>query len=409
MKVARNILSMVLKGPRRKQTVKALIQSCDLGKRLRLPGHLGQHLQATLDWLLAAQNANSDGGVPAWYDLRTGWAPSYPETTGYIIPTLVACADFFHKPEVLKRAGRMAAWEIQVQRSDGAIRSGTTSQAPAVFNTGQVLFGWCAMYRGSPATDLANALAKACVWLVGQQGDDGAWRKNLSVETASLVQTYNTRTAWGLATAGVTMDEDTWKEAAKANCRWAVSQQNEVGWFSNNVFVPGEEPLLHTIGYVIEGLLGVGLLLDVPEFISASRRALDALVMRFNSHGGCFGRYDARWHPTVRWRCLTGESQIAVALMRYSQHVERRDDYVSVAKELILGVCLTQILDSQTHNLHGAVAGSSPLWGDYFPWRYPNWAAKFTLDALLLSEYGIDPDLISPAVETRARQVRALT
>jgi len=35
--------------------------------------------------------------------------------------------------------------------------------------------------------------------------------------------------------------------------------------------------------------------------------------------------------------------------------------------------------------VRGAIAGSYPLWGRYLRWRYPNWAAKFFLDALLLS------------------------
>jgi hypothetical protein len=30
------------------------------------------------------------------------------------------------------------------------------------------------------------------------------------------------------------------------------------------------------------------------------------------------------------------------------------------------------------------VAGSFPIWGRYAPLSYPNWAAKFFVDALLL-------------------------
>jgi hypothetical protein len=44
-----------------------------------------------LAWLCRAQDhsASSDGGVARHYSLLDGWAPSYPETTGYIIPTLL--------------------------------------------------------------------------------------------------------------------------------------------------------------------------------------------------------------------------------------------------------------------------------------------------------------------------------
>jgi hypothetical protein len=33
--------------------------------------------------------------------------------------------------------------------------------------------------------------------------------------------------------------------------------------------------------------------------------------------------------------------------------------------------------------LRGAVAGSSPIFGRYMAFRYPNWAAKFFMDALM--------------------------
>jgi hypothetical protein len=36
------------------------------------------------------------------------------------------------------------------------------------------------------------------------------------------------------------------------------------------------------------------------------------------------------------------------------------------------------------------VPGSQPIWGEYLRYRYPNWAAKFHLDALLLLVRGVD-------------------
>jgi len=44
-----------------------------------------------LQWLVRAQDnsATRDGGVSRHYSLANGWAASYPETTGYIIPTML--------------------------------------------------------------------------------------------------------------------------------------------------------------------------------------------------------------------------------------------------------------------------------------------------------------------------------
>ena len=43
----------------------------------------------------------------------------------------------------------------------------------------------------------------------------------------------------------------------------------------------------------------------------------------------------------------------------------------------------TQRLDAADPGVRGGIAGSDPVWGDYLGFTYPNWAAKFTADALL--------------------------
>ena len=34
--------------------------------------------------------------------------------------------------------------------------------------------------------------------------------------------------------------------------------------------------------------------------------------------------------------------------------------------------------------VRGAIAGSAPIWGDYSRFEFPNWAAKFYADALMM-------------------------
>ena len=36
--------------------------------------------------------------------------------------------------------------------------------------------------------------------------------------------------------------------------------------------------------------------------------------------------------------------------------------------------------------VHGAIPGSFPIYGRYAPLQYPNWAAKFLADSLMLRE-----------------------
>src|SRR5438132_11665906 len=81
-------------------------------------------LQAAYAWTCAAQDARPDGGVAGCYNLVRGWGESYPETTGYIIPTFLHYARTFGNTEAHDRAIRMADWETSIQLATGAVRSG---------------------------------------------------------------------------------------------------------------------------------------------------------------------------------------------------------------------------------------------------------------------------------------------
>jgi hypothetical protein len=63
-------------------------------------------------WLARAQDhsATQDGGVARHYSLIDGWAASYPETTGYIIPTLIDFGRMAGRKEPIDRARRMLEW-----------------------------------------------------------------------------------------------------------------------------------------------------------------------------------------------------------------------------------------------------------------------------------------------------------
>ena len=56
--------------------------------------HEGQvHLDKAINWLFHAQDMTPDAGVSQTYLVRNEhWANSYPETTGYIIPTFYSYA-----------------------------------------------------------------------------------------------------------------------------------------------------------------------------------------------------------------------------------------------------------------------------------------------------------------------------
>lgn len=353
---------------------------------------LPRGLEDAYGWLCTAQDATPDDGVAGWYCLARGWSASYPETTGYIIPTLLTYASVTRQPDARERAIRMADWEIDVQLPSGAVRSGVlgTTIGPAVFNTGQVLFGWVAAYQATGDECYAAAAQRAAEWLCRSQDADGAWRKDLSLLTRSSLQTYNVRAAWGLALAGTVLDEPRWLGAARRNCDWALRQQQPNGWFRHNGFVDGEAPLLHTIGYALEGLLGAGEVLGEERYVHAAREGVGPLVNIHGRSGVLRGRYEANWRATVPWRCLTGEAQIALVLSRLAPYQGADDAWACMVLALLAGLARIQDPESPYPQSRGGLPGSEPLWGGYCPLAYVNWAAKFYIDALLLHLFRAD-------------------
>jgi len=331
--------------------------------------------------------------VSALYGLRSGWANSYPETTGYIISSFIAYAKVAGLPDAKDRALRMADWEIVVQMPSGAVQSGAIGieVRPAVFNTGQVILGWVSAYKETRDPRYADAIRRAAAWLLEVQDVDGAWRKELSLLTATKVQVYNTRTAWALAKAGLMLSHPEWIEAARRNAEWAITQQDSSGWFANNTFEPGEAPLTHTICYAIEGLLGLGELLDDAAYVKAARLSVQGLCDQVSRDGKIAGRYGSGWRPMARWRCLTGDAQLAGILLRLQSRGNGIEGGESLARDLIDGVCATQDMNPRHVMTFGGVAGSWPIWGGYLTDSFPNWAAKFHLDSLLLCLHECDP------------------
>src|SRR5690349_6427697 len=186
------------------------------------------HVQAALEWLARSQDATPDDGFSRGYSLtwnvylrQRGWQPSYPETTGYLIPTLYEAARYLAWPELAERAERAARWEIAIQLPTGAVRGGVIGQptSPAVFNTGQVMFGWLSAFEETGASIFADAASRAARFLVTTLGSDGHWRTGNSRFAHADATLYNARTAWALAEAGVRLDVAAYRSAAARSLR----------------------------------------------------------------------------------------------------------------------------------------------------------------------------------------------
>ena len=350
------------------------------------------HLEAAMQWLCRAQDATPDAGVSRGYALRhmrdhkrSGWLASYPETTGYIIPTFFAYASLTGTSEYRERAIRMAQWEADVQMENGAVQGGVIDfpATAAIFNTGQVLFGWSAAFKETHDETFRRAAQRGADFLVGAMDPDGAWRRHASRYARHGVNVYDTRTAWGLLEAHAITRDPAHREAVVRNLNFVLTKQRSNGWFEDCCLDDIIRPLLHTIAYTMEGLLEAGALLGEKRFQDAARLAADALLARQRPDGSLAGRFDSDWNDAAKWSCLTGDAQTAIVWLRLYE-TTKNPRYLRAAERMNRYLSSTQDLDAADPGIRGGIKGSQPIWGEYGAYEYLNWAAKFFADALML-------------------------
>jgi hypothetical protein len=343
-----------------------------------------QAIAANLTWLARAQDRSTtqDGGVARHFSLVDGWAPSYPETTGYIVPTVLAEAARVNDPSLRARAARMLDWLVRIQFPEGGFQGGTVTQTPATpvtFNNGQILLGLAAGSAAFDSQPYRDAMHKAAKWLVSTQDEDGCWHNFGTPFAAPGEKAYETHVSWGLFEAERVAPGGGYGDAGLKQSVWALTRQQENGWFADCCLSDPARPLTHTIGYVLRGVLEAYRLSEDAKFLEAGRKTADGLLSRVREDGFLAGRFDRNWRPAVRWSCLTGSVQIAYCwLMLFESTGDPR--YLAAAQKVNAFVRRTIAIGGDPDVL-GGVRGAFPIQGAYGPFEYLNWAAKFCLDA----------------------------
>jgi hypothetical protein len=285
-----------------------------------------------------------------------------------------------------ERARRMLDWLVSIQLPGGGFQGGVISQTPVVpvtFNTGQILIGLAAGVSEF-GDEYLSALRSAADWLVNSQDPDGCWRKYPSPFAKPGEKAYETHVSWGLIEAERLEPGRGYGEAALRNARWALTHQRPNGWFDQCCLADPSQPLTHTIGYALRGLLEVQEFFDDPSLLAGARRTADGVVSAIRPDGSLPGKIDAAWRGTVSWSCLTGNVQIAHSLLILYRKTGAKA-YRDAGYALNRFVRRTMRVDNPRET-RGAVKGSFPIDGDYGRFEYPNWATKFAIDSYTAEE-----------------------
>jgi folate-dependent phosphoribosylglycinamide formyltransferase PurN len=355
------------------------------------------HLLAATNWLKRAQDATPDGGFVGRYNLRSGWSSSYPETTGYIIPTLLRLADTLGDDAYLKRAARAIDFLLSVQLPSGAFPGAEiaeNSSNPSPFNTGQIMNGLQAWAKRTGDERCRTALFRAGRWLCEVQDPSGAWLKHFYQQLAT---TYSAHLTCWLAEAGEFLGDEPMLEASRKHLAWCLRHFDaQRSWFNLCGFSAQDHAanrsVTHTIAYTIWGVLRTAEVVKSPEGKAAAESAAYAAMRRLELSKRLPGILDHNWKPLAKFTCLTGNVQMALIWMH--MYAERGDPrLLNAALKSIDMVKAAQAMDADDPYVQGGIAGSQPVWGDYISHAFPNWAAKYFIDALLAKEKALASDV----------------
>ena len=354
------------------------------------------HLKAAMEWLLHAQSICNGQGVSNVFSLINGWGTAYPETSGYIISTYLDYAKITNNKLYYENAIQLGDWEIEIQSPDGGVLSSPEVTYTRVFNTGQVMLGWCDLYEQTGEVKYLQAAIRSGNYLQNEQESDGAWRKN----TYCGARTYHARVDWALLRLFKLTKDTEYKNIAHKNLHWVLEQQHENGWFSNCGF-HDDDPITHVIVYTLRGLLESSQLSNEIDILPAVIKSADMLCDSLKNQyiNGVKGMvptsFNKKWKSDDQDSCLTGNAQLACFLYRLA-HITNDNKYRRIADEIISATKQTQLIDTTLIDIKGAIAGTYPLSHGYVRNGYPNWAAKFFADALLMKS-NFDKKMVIPA------------
>ena len=349
--------------------------------------------------------------MAADYGFSWGWRWPYPETSGYIIPSLFDFARQFPESELAvpcrERAIKIADWLTGIQLPGGGFISGlapgkrqtmanlaSAPEKPSAFETAQIMLGLLRAFEETDDKRYLEVAARAGDWLVGVQQPDGSFTTALR-DTAHA---FDACIAWPLAALWRLTGDEKQRQAAEMSVNWYLKQQRANGYFDNCSHTRGELPWTHAIGYTMQGLLEAGELLESPVCLEAVRRTAEALlrlyfVRGFKSlyetrWGFLPARLDQKWHSRDHFSYQTGSAQVSLV---WSRLHELTGDvrYLNGALKLNEDLKSRQDLTSGNSGIRGGIKGSHPIYGLYATMRYPNWAAKFFVDALIAEEAGM--------------------
>lgn len=301
---------------------------------------------------------------------NTALPKSYPEVTGYYIPTLIRWG---HRGLAVE----YAKWLCSIQHEDGAWYD-TEDKCPYIFDSAQILKGLIAVRELYPEVD--EHIIRGCDWILSNMSEEGrlvsplkdAWGDGKTF--SELIHTYCISP---IADAGRILNRfDYINKANKIACYYTTKCREQILNF---------DLLSHFYAYVMEAMLDIG-------ETELAREAMEKIAL-IQKGSGAVPAYN-----NVDWVCSTGLFQLAVVWFRLGDTEKGNKAFEYACK-----------LQNETGGWYGSyLSENNPNENNtYFPDAEISWAVKYFLDALyyknLLQFKEQAPSFISDIKESDGR------
>lgn len=337
-----------------------------------------RRLDLAASWIAKSIRVCDGNGSASWFHLLRGWHGAYPETSGYLLPTLLAYGEHKADPDWRKRAERIADWLLTRQLPEGGFGSIGKPDAPLVFDTGQILLGFIALLQVDPQDSLQRGSLQALSWLKNTMDEPQSW-ENASYH--STIPAYHTRVVWPMLVAERVLNGNVDDAFYRDLIGFLLRNLDSEFWTPDYAFQLGVPAFTHTIAYTVRGLIESAIILCDDLLLNTAKSILDRIVMRINAEGQLAGSYSQGWAGDTSFICIPGHLQLGLCYLRLGKEMQL-NSYQEVAWSLYTQVSQLQF-KLPVASLRGGVAGSSPLWGKYQKFQLTNWGAKFFCDLSL--------------------------
>ncbi len=337
----------------------------------------------TLDWISRSFAATGNKGSSAFYrklPWRKGhWAAAYPETTGYLIETLLDYHKITGNDTLKKLALDAARWLVLLQHQNGAMPGGFADgpMQPSVFNTGMILFGLKRAYQETNDPILLASMDKASKWLLRIQGPDGEWKQ--AAYSEGFIPSYYTKVVWAVLEANKVLGIPSVDQKMNSALEFYRRRITDDFFICDCGFHLGEPALTHTLAYSLTGFLHSARILKNIDAYQQVVTVCKKLAATIFEKGKTAGTYRNHWEGNYHFQCMTGNAQLSIIFSNLFEW-ERDARFQEVAMKVFNTVIQSQRKKGPLDTI-GAIPGSKPIWGKYFRFSYPNWGGKFFLDA----------------------------